>query len=99
VAGSVTSIPAAREVRGTARSTHHQEGNQMAEAGTSRDTLTGLTEDEAKEFHRIFMQSFVIFVGVAVVAHFLAFVWRPWLFSESSVALMDSAKQLLTYVA
>jgi light-harvesting complex 1 beta chain len=42
-------------------------------------TKTGLTEGEAKEFHRIFMTSFVIFTVVAIIAHFLAWQWRPWL--------------------
>lgn len=41
--------------------------------------MTGLTEDEAKEFHAIFMSSFTAFIGVAIVAHILAWAWRPWL--------------------
>jgi len=42
-------------------------------------SLSGLTEQEAKEFHKIFMTSFVIFVAIAIVAHILAWMWRPWL--------------------
>ncbi len=41
-------------------------------------TLSGLTEPEAKEFNRIFVLSFCMFVGVAIVAHALAWWWRPW---------------------
>jgi light-harvesting complex 1 beta chain len=41
--------------------------------------VSGLTEAEAKEFHRIFMTSFIVFVVVAIVAHVLAWSWRPWL--------------------
>ena len=44
-----------------------------------KEALSGLSEPEAKEFHRIFVLSFIIFVGIAVVAHFLAWLWRPWL--------------------
>ena len=44
-----------------------------------RRTLTGLTAGEAKEFHRIFITSFILFTGIAVVAHFLVWNWRPWL--------------------
>ncbi len=44
-----------------------------------RKSLSGLSEQEAKEFHKIFMTSFVIFMGIAVVAHILAWMWRPWL--------------------
>jgi light-harvesting complex 1 beta chain len=42
-------------------------------------TLSGMTELEAKEFHSIFMTSFLVFVGIAVVAHILVWMWRPWL--------------------
>lgn len=42
-------------------------------------SLSGLTEAEAKEFHTIFMTSFLLFTAVAVVAHILAWMWRPWL--------------------
>ena len=40
---------------------------------------SGLTEMEAKEFHKIFVTSFLIFTGVAVLAHILVWMWRPWL--------------------
>jgi light-harvesting complex 1 beta chain len=42
-------------------------------------SLSGLTEQEAKEFHRIFMTSFIIFLIIAIIAHFLVWQWRPWL--------------------
>lgn len=41
--------------------------------------LSGLTEQEAKEFHKIFMTSFIIFTVIAIVAHILVWQWRPWL--------------------
>jgi light-harvesting complex 1 beta chain len=50
---------------------------QMAEE--SRGSLSGLTEHEAKEFHGIFVKSFVVFTLIAIVAHFLVWQWRPWL--------------------
>ncbi|MDO6416212.1 light-harvesting antenna LH1, beta subunit [Sphingomonas sp. BIUV-7] len=40
---------------------------------------TYLTPEEAKEFHRIFVTSFLIFTAVAIVAHILVWNWRPWL--------------------
>jgi light-harvesting complex 1 beta chain len=62
--------------------------------------MTGLSEDEAQEFHKIFMQSFIMFVGVAALAHLLAFIWRPWLLAEENVAaLVDGAKSILPYIA
>ena len=42
-------------------------------------SLSGLTENEAREFHGIFMSSFIGFAVVAVVAHVLVWMWRPWL--------------------
>jgi light-harvesting complex 1 beta chain len=48
----------------------------MTPTGTS---ITGLTEAEAKEFHGIFITSFIVFTVVAIVAHILAWMWRPWL--------------------
>jgi light-harvesting complex 1 beta chain len=62
-------------------------------------TLTGLTESEAKEFHSIFMTSFIAFVVVALVAHFLAWMWRPWLPGEGGYAmLLDGVKVAATHV-
>ena len=51
----------------------------MAEAMPTRaeGTLSGLTESEAQEFHKIFVQSFLGFTGVAVIAHILAWLWLP----------------------
>jgi light-harvesting complex 1 beta chain len=45
-----------------------------------RDGLgTYLTADEAKEFHKIFIQNFMGFTVVAVIAHVLVYMWKPWL--------------------
>jgi light-harvesting complex 1 beta chain len=49
-------------------------------------TITGLTEAEAKEFHGIFITSFIVFTVIAIIAHFLAWQWRPWLPSASGYA-------------
>ncbi len=38
-----------------------------------------LTPEEAKEFHKLFMTSFIVFTLVAVGAHILVWFWRPWL--------------------
>ena len=53
----------------------------MANPGTLErpSSLSGLTEPEAKEFHAIFLTSFIIFTAIAVVAHILVWMWRPWL--------------------
>jgi len=41
-------------------------------------SLSGLTEREAQEFHKIFMSSFIGFTLIAIVAHALVWSWRPW---------------------
>jgi light-harvesting complex 1 beta chain len=43
-----------------------------------RTSLSGLTEQEAREFHGIFTTSFMGFTGIAIVAHILVWLWRPW---------------------
>jgi light-harvesting complex 1 beta chain len=51
----------------------------MAERDAETGSLSGLTEAEAKEFHRIFMGSFIAFTIIAIIAHVLVWNWRPWL--------------------
>lgn len=44
-----------------------------------RPSMSGLTDQEAKEFHSLFMTSFGMFTAIAVIAHILVWMWRPWL--------------------
>jgi light-harvesting complex 1 beta chain len=53
-------------------------------------SLSGLTENEAKEFHSIFMTSFIIFTVIAIVAHILVWMWRPWLPGPKGYAALDA---------
>ena len=62
-------------------------------------TLTGLSDAEAQEFHKIFMQSFIGFVAVAFVAHILVWLWRPWLPGEEGYAMIEGAKHVLTFLS
>jgi light-harvesting complex 1 beta chain len=41
-------------------------------------SMSGLSEAEAKEFHGVFVTSFIAFTVIAIIAHFLAWQWRPW---------------------
>jgi light-harvesting complex 1 beta chain len=52
---------------------------EIAMAEERKGSLSGLTENEAREFHGIFMSSFMGFTAIAVVAHVLVWMWRPWL--------------------
>lgn len=40
--------------------------------------LSGLTDEEAKEFQSGFITVFVFYVAVALIAHVLTWMWRPW---------------------
>lgn len=80
MANRVTAVLVAQDPRGTGREAHQPECLSMAVDTERRDvSLSGLTEPEAREFHRIFMASFIGFTAVAVVAHILVWMWRPWL--------------------
>ena len=61
-------------------------------------TLSGLTDAEAREFHGLFMMGFIGFTAIAVVAHFLVWSWRPWLPSAKgyAAAIVDAATTLLS---
>jgi len=63
-------------------------------------SVSGLTENEAKEFHQIFTSSFIGFVIVAIIAHFLVWQWRPWLPSVNgyTTSMLDGVKDMATYV-
>ena len=41
-------------------------------------SLSGLSNDEARAFHGLFMMSFAGFTVIAIVAHVLEWGWRPW---------------------
>lgn len=65
------------------------------------ESLSGLTEGEAKEFHKIFMTSFIIFVAIAVFAHILAWIWRPWLQGDPAAqasVILDGTQQTLATI-
>ena len=48
---------------------------------TARPTgpVSGLSEDEARGFHTAFTLSFLGFLFIAIVAHYLVWQWRPWI--------------------
>jgi light-harvesting complex 1 beta chain len=58
-------------------------------AGEKQGGLSGLSNDEAQEFHSYFVQGFVIFTIIAVIAHVLAWMWRPWLPGPKGYAMLE----------
>jgi light-harvesting complex 1 beta chain len=63
--------------------------------GLDKGSMSGLTESEAKEFHSVFVTSFVVFVVIAVIAHILAWQWRPWLPGTNGYSMLDHATGLI----
>ena len=62
-------------------------------------SLSGLTDQEAKEFHGIFMTSFIIFTVIAIIAHFLVWNWRPWFPGvQGYSSLLDGATHAMNYI-
>ena len=51
----------------------------MAEVQGRDVSISGMTEPEAREFHSIFVTSFIVFTAIAIVAHILVWLWRPWI--------------------
>jgi light-harvesting complex 1 beta chain len=81
-------IPAARDGRGIGRKAN-PEVIFMAE----EKSLSGLSDNEAKEFHSIFVMSFIVFTVIAIIAHILAWNWRPWLpGAEGYTSMIDGVK-------
>ena len=64
----------------------------------SGGSLSGLKQNEAREFHAIFVTSFLFFTGIAVVAHFLVWLWRPWFPGIDGYSMMNDATEQLTAV-
>ena len=39
---------------------------------------SGLTDDEAQEFHQYYVQGYILWAVGAFAAHSLVWIWRPW---------------------
>jgi light-harvesting complex 1 beta chain len=64
-------------------------------------SASGLTESEAREFHSLFVTSFIIFTVVAVIAHILVWQWRPWLPGPNGYAtsMLDGLNAVKSFLA
>ena len=68
----------------------------MSDVNMRASSSSGLTDSEAREFHSIFVTSFIVFTVIAIVAHFLVWQWRPWLpgpngYGPTTTSLLDGA--------
>ena len=51
----------------------------MSDVNLRTGSTSGLTDSEAREVHSLFVTGFLGFTAIAVVAHVLVYLWRPWL--------------------
>ena len=61
-------------------------------------SLSGMTEAGAKEFHGLFIMGFIGFTVVALIAHVLVWMWRPWFPGPDGYAMLESAHTVATSV-
>jgi light-harvesting complex 1 beta chain len=65
--------------------------------------LNYLTEDEAKEVHKLFIISMGFFTTIAIIAHFLMWAWRPWFPGtepyNSATSMIESGAQYAQAIA
>ncbi|MEX1362093.1 MAG: light-harvesting antenna LH1, beta subunit [Nannocystaceae bacterium] len=55
---------------------------------------TGLTDAEAQEFQAWIMRGTLVFTGIAIVAHILVWMWRPWFPGKDGYTLMDITESI-----
>jgi light-harvesting complex 1 beta chain len=64
---------------------------------------TGLSDEEAQEFHSYFIQGFIVFTVIAIIAHVLAWSWRPWFPGVKGYAMLqqgiETATSIMPFVA
>jgi light-harvesting complex 1 beta chain len=58
--------------------------------------LGNVSDAEAKEFHNGFMMGFFIWLAVAIVAHYLVWIWRPWLSTKTAMIDIDQTVSAIT---
>ena len=72
----------------------------MAEVQGRDVSISGMTEPEAREFHSIFVTSFIVFTFIAIVAHILVWLWRPWIPGPNGYRTsLDLVRHALTALA
>jgi light-harvesting complex 1 beta chain len=62
------------------------------------ESVSGLTASEAREFHKIFITSFIAFLVIALIAHYLAWQWRPWGGHYTTSMIIDGASRVASLI-
>jgi light-harvesting complex 1 beta chain len=72
--------------------------NEGVSVMADKESLTGLTDAEAQEVHKYMIQGYIWFVSVAVAAHILVWLWRPWFPSLKGYTSLESIQSLTSLV-
>ncbi len=64
----------------------------------SEDSGSGLSNEEAREFHKLFVTSFIVFLLIALAAHFFAWQWRPW-GGHYATSMLDGVNGAVGFIA
>lgn len=59
-------------------------------------SISGMSENEAQEFHKFYLQGMMIFTAIAVVAHFLVWMWRPWIPGPDGYAALERVNETVS---
>ena len=59
-------------------------------------SLSGMSESEALEFHKSYIQGMMIFTAIAVVAHIFVWFWRPWIPGPNGYASLDGITETVS---
>lgn len=60
------------------------------------ESMSGLSNEEAAEFHGEYMKGFMLFTIIAVVAHILTWMWRPWFQGDGMASVSDGLQYAAT---
>jgi light-harvesting complex 1 beta chain len=62
---------------------------------------SSLTDEEAKALHSNVISVAVVFTAIAVVAHILMWMWRPWIPGtvKGSAGVSDAGGSILTVIS
>ncbi len=59
----------------------------------------GISDEEAQEFMSYYLLGTIVFVVVAIIAHFLVWQWRPWIPGpEGYTSLIDSGSAIANFI-
>ena len=66
-------------------------------AKEERKNLTGISDEQAQEIQKHVMMGFMGFLLIAIVAHYLTWMWRPWIPGPNGyeTGMIEAGQQLV----